>query len=68
MMILIMQHLPTNLSPMDLWLNPVGVAALLAAWDGVLAGHFVGSGGAGVQQTWPQSGGRRRRGEQAQVD
>ena len=32
------QHLPTNLSPMDLWLNPVGVAALLAAWDGVLAG------------------------------
>jgi hypothetical protein len=28
--------LPTNLSPIDLWLDPVGAAALLAAWDSVL--------------------------------
>jgi hypothetical protein len=28
--------IPTNLKPMDLWLNPVGAAALLAAWESAL--------------------------------
>ena len=29
-------YIPTQLNPMDLWLDPVGVAALLAAWESVL--------------------------------
>ena len=36
--------IPTNLKPMDLWLNPVGVAALLAAWESALPDSWGGWG------------------------
>ena len=37
-------HILTHLNPMDLWLDPVGVAALLAAW-GTAAGLLGEVGG-----------------------